>query len=164
MTTATPPPQEATNNVWTPDFSHLEISEATARFDMPWVSPGAYLTVRTAMPENEDYQAASLRMSGNRQQAIALAGRLTNEDADEDRKEDRVLYPKYVVVGMGGVLNKKTGKEVPDTAENRRALVKALPRWIFDKLRLFCMRPERFLSPEDLDEQRQPNAGVVAGN
>ena len=145
-------------------FDRLEIENRTARFDMPWVSPGAFLEVRPATSENTQYNAASLRMSGKRQRQIAASGSLTSDDADQDRKEDRVLYPKYVAVGWGGVIDKKTGEPVPFTREASRAFFAKVPAWIFDRCRIFCMRPERFLDQEELSEITEPNPVEVAGN
>lgn len=155
-------PSELTNNEVEFDLSRLEISEATARFDMPWVSDGAFLLVRPATPENEKYSAASLRMGGRRQRGVVAAGSLSASAVDDDREEDRVLYPKYVIVGWGKILDSHR-EPAEFTPENCRAFVKALPLWIFDKLRLFCMRPERFLDEGDADEA-MPDPVGVAGN
>ena len=142
---ATPP---ETNHVAEFDFGNLEIENKTAKFEMPMFRPsGAFLVVKPATPENGKFNAASLRMSGKRQRQIVSAGSLTSDDANQDRSEDRLLYPRYVVVGWGGIFDKK-GDPVKFDYENCKAFIKMLPKWIFDRLRIFCLRPERFL-PED---------------
>ncbi len=155
-----------TNSVAEFDLDYLDISKATAIFEMPWLRGGPSLIVKTAMAENEKYSSASLRMSGNRiafQNKVASGGAVTTDDADVDGKEDRTLYPKYVIVGWAGIVD-KAGEPVKFNHENCKAFVKLLPRWIFDRLRIFCMRPERFLAAEDVGEQAEPNPVAVAGN
>ncbi len=151
-------------NVETFDFSNLDISKATARFDMPWVSPGAFVIVKPATSENTKYNVASLRMGGKRQRQIVATGSLSNAEAEEDRNEDRVLYPKYVAVGWGGVCKKGTDVQVPFTLPNSRAFFAKLPNWIFDRMRIFCMKPEQFLAAEDVDDLTEPNAVEIAEN
>ncbi len=146
------------------DFSHLEIADAVAKFDMPWVGrPGAYLMVRVATSENEKYTAGSLRMGGKRQRKLVEGVTLTRADNDEDRAEDKILYGKYIVVGWDGVTTKQ-GDLVPFSPANCKAFIAILPNWIFDRLRIFCMKPEKFLSEGDLNEATEPDAVEVAGN
>lgn len=152
-----------TNGVAEFDFAYLEISKATARFDMPWVTHDAYLVVRTATSDNEKYNEGSIRMSSKRMTRQAATGTITSADAEQDRQEDRVLYPKYVIVGWGGIEDKK-GDAVPYSPQNCKAFIAILPAWIFDRLRLFCMKPERFLDDGDLAESMDPNPVAVAGN
>ena len=152
------------NNVATFDHSRVDISESIVRFELPWYSPGAYLLVRTTTAENEPYNEGMLRMSGNRQRQIAAGGRLTAAEAKQDQEEDRGLYPKYVVTGWGKLLDKATGEEVIFTLANVKAFFKGVPPWIFNRLRLFTMKPENFLHDEDRDEVVEPNPVDVAGN
>lgn len=157
-------PELVTNNDIDFGFAALELENKTARFEMPWVSPGAFMEVRPATSENTAYNAASLRMSGKRQRAIAASGTLTSENANQDRQEDRVLYPKYVAVGWGGIFNKKTGEAIKFEQDVLREWFAKCPAWIFDRMRIFCMRPERFLDQDDLAEVTEPNPVEVAGN
>lgn len=161
--TATEAATPETNHVAEFDFDHLQIENQTAKFEMPMVAPEAFLVVRPATPENKQFNAASLRMSGKRQRQIVQKGSLSSADADADRREDRILYPKYIVVGWGGIED-KSGNPVKFTFENCKAFIAKLPTWIFDQCRVFCMRPERFLSDDDLQEQEEPNPVAVAGN
>ena len=154
------------------DLSYLEIENKIVRFDMPWVrGDGVHLLVKTATNENTEFNEASLRMGGQRRRDIIEGGAsLTSDNAKEDREEDRILYPKYIIVGWGGIRKKinRDGKievvDVPFSRDECAKFIKVLPGWIFDKLRMFCMRPEKFLDPDDLQEQREPDAVVVAGN
>lgn len=148
------------------DFSYLHIENKTAQFELPWLYPGsvAFLLVKPANESNPAYQSESLRMSGNRQTSIALRGSISTKDADRDRQDDVCLYPLHVITGWSGVQEKKTRKEVPFTEEACTAFLKALPVWIIDKLRLFCMRPEGFLGEEAEFMAADPDAHAVAKN
>jgi len=142
MTTeaATPAPTGTFN------FDHLQIEGKTARFDMPMVSPGAYLEVLTAAEANAAYHEASVALSGSRVRNVATGqAQADRRNADLDRNEDRELYPLHVVVGWGGIED-TGGNPVPwSTAECAKFLA-ALPDWVFDRLRIFAMRPERFVT------------------
>jgi hypothetical protein len=129
------------------DFSRLQIDQATARFDLPQVSPGAFLVVRPANESNRPFQSASLARASKRQRMKVLSTDTTAEDARLDRDDDRATYPQHIVVGWGGIKNRH-GAAVPFSPENVAAFLLALPNWIFDKVRLFCLRPENFLRDE----------------
>jgi hypothetical protein len=102
-------------------------------------------------------------LSDKRSSRIASTGTITSADAAQDRAEDRILYPKYIITGWGGIQDKK-GKAVRFTPQNCKALVAVLPIFGFDRLRLFCMKPERFLDQGDVDEMTSPDPVAVAGN
>lgn len=140
------------------DFSRLRIDNATARFDLPQVAPGAFLVVRPANEANRAFQSAALARSSKRQRMKTLTTDTTADDARLDRDDDRVTYPQHIVVGWGGVKNRR-GEAVPFTVENVTAFLAALPNWIFDKVRLFCLRPENFLRDETPGDVE-----TVAGN
>ena len=147
------------------DFSHMEIEDATAEFEFPPLSklmPEPILIVRTATNENAKYNAASLRMSGKRKRK-GLGDALSALNARQDRDEDRILYPKYVAVGWSGVVD-KSGNHVKFNHDNCKAFIAALPTWLFDRLRIFCMRPEGFLGEDDALEMVEPDPVAVAGN
>lgn len=143
------------------NFGRLQIEDATAKFALPWVAPGAFLVCRPANESNKPYQSAMLGLAGKRQRLTetALSGAMTVENARQDREDDRKLFPGLVVVNWGGITNTK-GEAVSPTVDNIAAFLRALPNWIFDKLRVFCMRPENFVQPEDVP----PSAGTIAGN
>ncbi len=157
------PPEVAANGAADFDFAHCEIADRTVRFEMPMVSPEAYLIVRPATSENKQFNAGTLRMGGKRQRQVVQQGAMTIADVDADVEEDRVLYPKYVVVGWGGIFN-KVGELVPFNLENCRAFIRKLPAYIFNRLRLFCMRPENFLPEGDAGDATPPNPVEMAEN
>jgi len=149
---ATPPVATGSFN-----FDHLQIEGKTARFDMPMVCPGAYLDVLTAAEANAAYHEASAALSGARVRNIATGqAQADRRNADLDRNEDRELYPLHVVVGWGGIKH-TDGAPVPWSVAECAKFIAALPDWIFDRLRLFAMRPERFVTTP-------PPAEELAGN
>lgn len=128
------------------DFSDLEIAGVLKEFSLPWFSAfddDACLVVESAGDTNAAYQEAMLAQSSNRQRAIAVSGPSLKTNK-EDRDEDRELYALYIVKGWRGVRDKE-GKPVEFKREACRVFLAALPSWIFDKLRAFCLNPERFL-------------------
>jgi hypothetical protein len=141
-------------------LDRLDVSQKTARFDMPQVAPGAYLILRPASDANPQYQAGMLRMSGKRNRKIATSGEISDADAAKDRDDDRSLYARFVIVGWGGITT-KDGEDVEFTPASCKQFLKQLPNWLFDRVRLFAMRPERFL---DEDEAEEPSAVELAGN
>jgi len=156
MTDSTPAAGEPLFN-----FARLRIEEATARFDLPWVAPGAHLIVRPANEANKPYQSGLLALAGKRQRLTetVIAGAVTVENARQDREDDRKLYPTTVVVNWGGIFNTKN-EPVKPTPDNVAAFFRELPNWILDKVRVFCLRPENFIQPAELP----PSASVLAGN
>ena len=164
MTTKTKAVAPELNGAADFNFDHLEIDKATAEFELPWL-PGTkdgspVLIVRPATEANTQFNAAMLKRSGNRIRAANAGVDFNPEEAKEDRKDDRRLYPRYVIVGWRNLVS-KDGKLVPFNLDNSIQLVAKLPNWIFDKIRIFCMRPERFV--RTLDEL-EPNAASLAGN
>lgn len=142
------------------NFGRLQIEEATAKIPLPWVAPGVALVCRPAHESNRAYQSAMLATAGKRQRLTdALAGALSQANAKQDRDEDRKLFPGLVVVNWEGVTNTK-GEPVAPTPDNIAAFLRALPDWLFDRVRIFAMRPENFVRAEETP----PNASTLAGN
>jgi len=66
---------------------------------------------------------------------------------EENREQDRELYPRFVLTGnWGGWLDDETGNEVPYSEEAARELLTQLPIDEFDELRAFCNEPHNFRS------------------
>jgi len=123
--------------------------DGTAEFRLE-VIPGV-LIVRPASEANQGYFNALLKRNkpqGGRRLRKAQLG-VNAEDIAKNRSEDRELYPKYIVVGMRDVRD-TAGQIADDTPENREKLVRAMPNWLFDELRIFCSEPMNFL-PEGED-------------
>jgi hypothetical protein len=144
------------------DFDHLEVAqENTAWCDLPELSPGARIQLRPATEANRGYYNGLLRRAGNRARRAVRTDRVTVEDAELNRSEDRELYPRFVIVGWEGVLNRKTNEGIPFSADHCREFCAKLPAWLFDRLRTFASTPERFLQQGD---ELPPDAQELAGN
>lgn len=145
------------------DYGYLNVEGKTARFDLPWISPDAYLEVRPVGMdggENPAYQEAMVARSSNRQRIASVSEKWITEQQRQQIEDDRDLYPRYVIVGWGGIKDRR-GREVRFSVEACTAWMRALPLWIFRRLRVFCMRPESFVAdaPEPL-----PEPAELAGN
>lgn len=139
------------------DFGYAHIDEAIKELPLPWLRGEPVLLVKPATEANEKFRAAMLRTSGKRQRNVLMKGKVDAADADQDRDDDRALYPRYVIVGWRNVKNKE-GKPVEFTIDACLAFIAALPNWIFDKIRVFCMRPENFVDVVDEDPASEPLA------
>lgn len=141
------------------NFDHLRVDGQTLWVDMPELGPKARICVNPATEANKPYFNAMLKRAGLRARRIARTERISVDDAEQNRSEDRDLYPKHVLVTWEGVLDKDRSA-VPFTADNSRELCAKLPDWLFDKLRNAAATPERFLD----DGEDLPDPATVAGN
>lgn len=146
------------------DFGHLEAYDPTgntAEYPLPLrprlvdldgqLIPPA-LVMRVAGQSNKAYWNAITKAlpKGARQQRVA-------DQVERNRRQDRELLPKHVIVGWQGVYD-ANGEEVPFTEANCTAFVKRLPDWIMDEVRNFAATPTNFLpddepTPAEVDEQ-----------
>lgn len=140
------------------DFSGLEVRGKTAQFDLPWLAGEAFLLVKPANDTNKGYQNGVLRLTGKRRR-LNTSGKISSADADRDRADDLKLYPKHVVFGWGGIVDRE-GNEVEFSEEACAQFLAALPSWIFDKVRVFCMRSENFVD----EDEETPDPAELAGN
>lgn len=132
------------------DFAHLQIEHATARLDLPLVSPGAYLVCAPAMELNRGYRDGLLALAGARQRLVRVAtGNRAKHDEDLEIEDDLKLFPRHVIRGWGGIVDRKTGEPVPFTPTNCEAFLRALPRWLFNRVRIFCLKPDNFVTAPD---------------
>ena len=139
-------------------FEHLkklDVSNATAWFDIPEAGPDARLAVKPANEANPHYYNALIRIVGKGRRP---AKQVTVEDLDRHRENDRKLYARYVIVGWEKLRN--DDGEIPFSREHAEELCDFLPDWIFDRLRNFASQPENFL-PED---EELPDPEEIAGN
>lgn len=128
------------------DFPTLQLAGKSVPFDIPQIGAGARLFVMPTNEANKPYHRAMLSNNARRarHEAANEAGPMAQaESAKLDREDDRALFPGTIVVGWEGVRN-TAGELVPFSVDAVRALLAALPNWLFDKLRLFCVRPENF--------------------
>jgi hypothetical protein len=150
----------------TPDFSQLDrfsLKKITAECRL-WrlgeIMPNAALIGRHAGEPNKPYHHAQVKAQTINLRRIR-GGNIPPNLVSEQRALDRELYPKHVITGCPGVLD-KDGKQVECNPENMSAFLRALPDHFFDEVRDFFSNPENFtedgasIGPEDVQS--------VAGN
>jgi len=138
------------------DFSHLEqldvTKDRTAEFtlhsiEVNGVSPT--IIVAPATEANKAYFNALLKRAGRSARQVA-AGKINAGMIQENREEDRALYPAHIIQGWKDMLD-ADGSEVEFSRENCADFLNALPGWLFDDLRNFCGKPENFVSGPNVD-------------
>lgn len=138
----------------TTDFSHLDLlqvnKENTAEYEIYEIETAPTLIVRCTADNNE-YQA---KIRGMREQITRKLNskkkqqrkrsRITDQIFDLLRNPDREAYPGMVVVGW--TTNKDAnGEEVEYSDEACTDFLKALPDWLFDGIRMFCIDAQNFI-------------------
>lgn len=145
-------------------FDHLKKldvkAETTTWVELPEVSPKARVQCKPATEANPFYFNAMMKKAGARARRMARTDRMSMEDMAENRAEDRVLFPRYVLVGWDGILDDKN-QPVPFTRETAGEFCAKLPDWLFDRIRHQVATPERFINE---DEEAPPDAKALAGN
>ena len=131
------------------DFSHLAAARATAedraefhlrRLNVDGVYP--VLIVAPAGQVNKPYFHKLLKTQARR--VVQVTRNTIDADfIDDNRDEDRKLYPAYVIKGWRDVLD-ASGKEVPFNEANCHEFLQVLPDDMFDELRDFCSRMSNF--------------------
>lgn len=132
----------------------FDVKEATAWFEIPELGPKARIHCKLATENNKPYYNAMLRKSSKGLRRMA-GGRITEQDLAKNRDEDRILFPKFVIIGWEDVPDGETGELVPYSRENAVVLCTdapvGLPDHIFNTFRNWAASPENFY-PEDVDE------------
>lgn len=130
-------------------FDHLktrEIAGKTVWLQIPYVGEGSCLQLRSATDSNKPYQNAMLKKAANRGRGVSgAAGRRL--EVEQSRLDDRELYPVHVVSDWMGIVDDQ-GNTVPFSIEAATEFFKQIPSWILDRIRLFCMQPENFLTEQ----------------
>lgn len=135
-------------------FGHLKKLEVvpgrTREFPLYDLEEEPVLTVGPATSANKGYNTEILKR-GRKVAALINSGNIGEELATILRGDDRKLYPVHVIKGWKGVIE-TGGEEVPFTPENCADFLRALPDWIFDKVRAFASDPRNFIE-ESLDAE-----------
>lgn len=145
------------------DFSYLSEYEIDAgrvvEFIFHELRGAPSIMVAPATQENKGYTKAlvarnQMRGRGRQGQSAIL------KTIDEDRAEDRILYPKHIVKGWGSRPPVDKQGNVPEfTEDNAAAFLGRLPAWIFDRLTLFCRNGNNFLAEDEPSDEEIDEAG-----
>jgi len=144
------------------DFSKLNVSDGrTARLVMHQITLGGatpFFVVRPATEATKGYYNAVLKRAGKSLRQVQ-AGAINAGMMEENRKDDRKLYPQHIITGWGHI--KEDGTEVPGSipdadgtltnfsGEVCAQFIAALPTWLFDDMRQFCGNPSNFVGDEE---------------
>lgn len=124
-------------------FDHLKKldvkKDGTGEITLYEVTGEPTLTVLPATESNRPYFNAFLK----RARRLTRGREVTAETMTQTRNDDRALYPQFVIKGWKNVKD-DTGQDAPFSKESAEQFVQALPDWLFDKLREFCINPMNF--------------------
>lgn len=124
-------------------------SNRTASFVFYNLEGQPSLEVRPATEENPAYMRAILK--GSKEQVRRLrSSDMTPEMLEENRRKDRRLFPRYIIVGWTNVLD-ADGNPVPFSEEACAEFVQALPRDMFNEIRDFASTIANFRPSTDDD-------------
>ena len=142
-------------------FGHLKelevTAESTAEFPMHWITVNGKsptLILKAATEANKPYFNALLKHSGKSRQQLK-AGNVNAGLIEENRDQDRDLYPRFVIQGWLDMIDGDSGKDVKFSQKECGDFLDELPDWLFDNVREFAGSPTNFTDVMDL----QVNAG-----
>lgn len=147
------------------DFGNLKSMEvkgsSTAPFTFYQIEGEPVLHVSPATEANKPYFNELLKRNTNRRvQAALRSGKFTTSMIEENRKNDRKLFPQLVIRGWEKVKD-STGEEAEFNLENVTAFIQALPDWLFDELRNFAGEPLNFV--ETLLDSEETSGNLQEG-
>lgn len=141
------------------DFSHLKqyAVEASKSVDCVLFQLEGEPSIKMlpASEANKPYFNALLKASRKNIRAIQ-SKKVNAHTIAENRKEDRILFSKFVATGWKGIVDSK-GKEVEFTEVNCLGFFEALPNEIFDELRAFASDVANFIN-EGISEDAAKNS------
>lgn len=137
------------------NFDHLQDLDvnqsSTIKVYFPEIGPDCWVEIRPANQSNRLYYNAMLSRSGDRMKRMARSSKITAEDLDLARQDDRELYPLYVMVGWNQMPADRQGNLATFSRQEAKDFCKQLPDWLFDRMRDAAGANERFL-PEGMEE------------
>lgn len=101
------------------------------------------LLLSPATDVNKPYMNNLLRI-GKTSIMQARSGSMSSKTLQQNREQDRYLYPRYVIKGWKKVFE-DNGSECEFTPENCEDFLNALPDWVLDKIRNFAGNPANFV-------------------
>lgn len=134
-------------------LKELDVStDKTVKYTFHQITVGGKtptLIVAPATEVNKPYFNALLKSAGKSARRVRT-GNINAGMIDENRDEDRGLYPKHIVKGWHDTVDVK-GKEVVFSVDEAQQFLDALPNWLFDEFREFCRNPANFVELMDIE-------------
>ena len=131
-------------------FEYLKARDITGKtkwLDLPAITDKARLLLSPASESNNSYYNGVLKFAASRSRQQLPAHVAERNEMNQNRSDDRVLYPKYIVKGWEGIIDDQK-VDVPFSQEVCLELFDVLPDWIVDQVRVFCMTSANFLDQE----------------
>lgn len=148
------------------DFSHLSALEVardkTARLTLHQITVNGVsptLILKPATEANKPYFNALLKSAGR----TIRSGVISAGVIEENREEDRDLFPKFVVDGWEDMVD-ATGKEAKCDKETAKQFLDALPDWLFDEVRNFASNTANYADIVDLTVKAKNSQGGSSGS
>ncbi len=137
------------------DFSYLDKLQVNDNviidFELDDIPGEPILKISPASEGNKPYFNAVLKGSMSRIKQIK-GRKINTKMIESNRNEDRVLFAKHVIKGWEGIKDSK-GKLAEFNQDNCLSFLKALPDFIFDKVRNFAADPVNFCEHQvDIEE------------
>lgn len=120
-------------------FGHLrklEVKDKTVEYPLYQLAGEMVLIVKPATEANKPYFNEVLRRSKKNMRQIS-AGSIDSALIEQNRADDRKLFPEHVIVGWKNVVDSDK-KIVPFTKEDCKDFLDSIPDWIFDDIRAFA--------------------------
>lgn len=121
----------------------------TAWMPTPFLGDEARLCLAFAGESNKPYFNELLRMGARRARRMNKTGTATTADLDQNRKEDRLLFPKHIILGWEGVEDDE-GNLVEFTSDHVKELCQKAPPEVFDLIRDFAASQSEFYVDEEM--------------
>lgn len=135
------------------NFSHLQkldVAGVTAELKLEYIKGSPVLVLAQAGQANVPYFNAVARMT-SKQFRGTRGARVDASILNQQREQDRELFPRYVMRGWSGVVD-ADGNEVLFSQDNAADFLQALPDWLVDEIRNFASEPANFLE-DDMDAE-----------
>ncbi len=151
------------------DFSHLKAldvsKDKTVEYTLHAITVNGLtptLILAPATEANGPYFNAVLKRAGKLSR-LSRSGVVSASMLDENRDEDRELFPLHVAKGWRDVVDAKA-KPVEFSADECEQFLGALPDWLFDEMRLFAGNPSNFADMIDVQVASKNSPGGSSGS
>lgn len=148
--TASPPESNSLGVLSSFDFGSAELVKREYR--IPFIEQEIILHVVCA-EDNPAYAEALLALNSARERNVVQGAfnpgspvAKAMSDVEQEADDDRELYPGNVVKGWHGkgLVDPRTEKEIPFSVDGCTVLLKKLPRYVFNRIRTYCLMPRNF--------------------
>lgn len=137
------------------NFSHLQTldvkADNTAKYPLDQIEVNGVSPVLTVAPATEANKPYfnSLIKRAQRYSKQVTSNKINAGLIEENREEDRRLFPMHVLKGWEDMLD-ANGKPIQFNPQNAREFIDALPDWLFDDIRNFCTEVQNFVQESSI--------------